>query len=196
MGTFCLWAAAVPQTPEVSGWDGCGAAPGAEWESGGTMFTDICSCHQAPVVHSAPAFGSNPVPLPWNSLCCLGWIGCHMRGVEQSWAGRKFSFQVIYLSPEILSAVLEVLSSSLMNDAVFALSCEAGIWACWDTDFPVIHVTQMLALVLHPFLKGEEVGKDWVRLGCSWTLSLWVSGCSLLNSCLLWAGKWRDKKKN
>lgn len=127
--------------------------------------------------------------LPCNSLCCLGWIWCHMRRVEQSWAGRRFSFQVISLSPEILSAILEVLSSRLMNDTVFALPCEAGIWACWDTEFPIIHLTQVLALGLHPFLKGEGVGKDWVRLGCSWTLSLWALGCSLLNSCLPWALK-------
>lgn len=79
--------------------------------------------------------------LPWNSLCCLGWIWCHMRRAEQRWAGSRFSFQVISLSPEILSAILELLSSRLLNDTVFELSWEIEIWAFWDNDFPVIHLT-------------------------------------------------------
>lgn len=176
---------------------GSGAVPGAVWGVVGTMVVDICPCCQSPVE---------------SIWCTLLWCGSALEQpllfggdvmpYEKGRAGlsrKKMFFQAMSLSLETLSAVSEVLSPRFVNDTVSTLPHHIGIWAHRASDSSVIHPTYVLALALHQFLKGGgEMGRDWVRLSSSWTLSLWAVGmqpAEILLSLGTDGGSTRNKTK-
>lgn len=155
------------------------------------------SCRHLPMSLVSNGALCSGVALPWNSLCC--WGGCDAIWEGQGRAEQEENVFPGNLSQETLSALSEVPLSRLVSDIVSAVPHHAGIWAHQRSDSPVTHPTYVLASALHQFLKrwGVEVGRIWVRLGSSWTLSLQALGmqpCEFLP--LPGCGWQRHKKQN
>lgn len=85
-------------------------------------------CWYVPVLPVSNGAHCSDAALPWNILRCLGVCDAIWEGESKAEHEECF-FQAISLFLETLSVVSEVLSSRLVNNTVFVMWLQVGIWA-------------------------------------------------------------------